>query len=80
MEPILKLQRKWSVVNMTPDCQVKGRPLALHTNIRLGLKGLPGTNTLAYYKHLKNSYKKFYNIGPCLHQEKPSLLTEAYPA
>jgi hypothetical protein len=25
---------------------------ALLTNIRLGWKGLPGTNTLAYYKHL----------------------------
>ncbi len=26
--------------------------VALPTNIRLGLKGLPGLNTLAYYKHL----------------------------
>jgi hypothetical protein len=24
--------------------------MALHPNIRLGLKGLAGTNTLAYYK------------------------------
>jgi hypothetical protein len=28
-----------------------GRLLALTTNIRLGLKGLLGTNTLAYYEH-----------------------------
>jgi hypothetical protein len=26
-------------------------PLALPTNIRLGWKGLPGTNTLAYYEN-----------------------------
>ncbi len=29
-----------------------GEALALPANIGLGLKGLPGTNTLAYYKHL----------------------------
>jgi hypothetical protein len=29
-----------------------GRLLALPTNIRLGWKGLPGTNTLAYFKNL----------------------------
>jgi hypothetical protein len=28
-----------------------GRPLALPTNIRPGWKGLPGTNTLAYYEN-----------------------------
>jgi hypothetical protein len=27
------------------------RPLASPTNIRLGWKGLPGTNTLAYYEN-----------------------------
>ncbi len=35
-----------------------GRPLALPTNIRLGWKGLPGTNTVNYVR------KKFYIIGP----------------
>ncbi len=30
---------------------LKGRPLTLPTNIRLGLKGLPGTYTLAYYEN-----------------------------
>jgi len=29
-----------------------GQALALSENIRLGWKGLPGTNTLAYYKNL----------------------------
>jgi hypothetical protein len=28
-----------------------GKTLALSANIRLGWKGLPGTNTLAYYKN-----------------------------
>jgi hypothetical protein len=28
-----------------------GRLLVSHTKIKLGLKGLLGTNTLAYYKH-----------------------------
>jgi hypothetical protein len=30
---------------------LKGMPLALPTNIKLGKKGLPGTNTIAYYKN-----------------------------
>jgi hypothetical protein len=31
---------------------------------RLGQKGLPGTNTLAYSEHSQNyGYEKFYNIG-----------------
>jgi hypothetical protein len=29
-----------------------GKPLALSTNIRQGWKGLPGTNTHAYYEHV----------------------------
>ncbi len=35
-----------------------GRPLALPTNIRLGGRGLPGTNTVNY------SREKYYTIGP----------------
>jgi hypothetical protein len=31
----------------------EGRLLALPANIRLGWKGLPGINTLAYYKNLQ---------------------------
>jgi hypothetical protein len=40
----------------------KGRLLALSTNNRLGFKGLPGSNTLAYYENYGR--KKFYNVGP----------------
>jgi hypothetical protein len=32
-------------------CSTLGSLLALPTNIRLGWKGLPGTNALAYYKN-----------------------------
>jgi len=35
------------------DLKVKHLRDASLENIRLGLKGLPGTNTLAYYKHSK---------------------------
>jgi hypothetical protein len=46
---------------------LKGRPLALTTNIRLGWKGLPGTNTPAYYeKSVNYGCKKLYRIGPRL--------------
>ncbi len=39
--------------------------LALLVNIRLGWKGLPGTNTLAYNKNFVSyDRKKVYNIGP----------------
>jgi hypothetical protein len=38
----------------------------LLTNIRLGRKGIPGTNTLAYYElSLNYGHKMFHNIGPC---------------
>jgi hypothetical protein len=42
---------------------------ALPSNIRLGWKGLPWTNALAYYEHSKLRRKKFYNIEPRL--ERP---------
>jgi len=35
-----------------------GRPLTLPANIRLGWKGLPGTNTLAYNENLNYDRKK----------------------
>jgi len=42
---------------------VCGYAPALPANIRLGWKGLPGTNSLDY--HEKNyDHKKFYNNGP----------------
>jgi hypothetical protein len=34
-------------------CSTLGRLLTLIANIRLGWNGVPGKNTLAYYKHLK---------------------------
>ncbi len=37
----------------------KGRLLALHTNNRLGWRGLPGTNTLAYYVGGLDKFKTF---------------------
>jgi hypothetical protein len=33
------------------------KPLDLLTNIRLGWKGLPGTNTLAYFPHRRQRKK-----------------------
>ncbi len=43
----------------------KGRLLASPTNIRLGWKGLPGTNALAYYeKALLTAIKSFITLGP----------------
>jgi len=38
--------------------------LALPTNTRLGWKGLPGTNTLAYYKSVNYGRNKFYDTAP----------------
>jgi hypothetical protein len=35
-----------------------GRLLALSTNIKLGWKGLPCTNTIACYAHLKVAFVK----------------------
>jgi hypothetical protein len=39
---------------------LKVRLLALHTNNRLGWKGLPGTNTLASYEILLITAVKFF--------------------
>jgi hypothetical protein len=36
-----------------------GRLLALSADIRLGRKGLPETNSLAYYKHSSITAKRF---------------------
>jgi hypothetical protein len=38
--------------------------MALPTNNRMGWKGLPETNTPAYYKKIVYWHKEFYNIGP----------------
>jgi hypothetical protein len=39
-----------------------GQAPTLPANIRLGWKGLPGTNTLAYYENYGR--KMFYSTGP----------------
>jgi hypothetical protein len=42
-----------------------GKLLALHTNIRKGWKGLPRTNTLAYYENLEiEEEKSFITLAP----------------
>ena len=39
--------------------------LILLANIRLGIKGLPGKNTLAYYEHLSvTAVKCFVTLAP----------------
>jgi hypothetical protein len=43
---------------------LQGSLLGLPTNKRLGWKGLPWTNTLAFSKIRKLLIKKLYNIGP----------------
>ncbi len=44
---------------------LKGRPLGLPTNIRLGWNGFPGTNALTYYeKSYLTAVKNCYKIDP----------------
>jgi hypothetical protein len=52
-------------LNGAPERYITGVSKALPTNIRLGWKGMPRTNTLAYYKNSQiTTVKMFYNIGP----------------
>jgi hypothetical protein len=51
-----------------------GRLLALSANIILGRKGLPWTNTLAYYEHSKiTAVKSFITFAPGHRNKKCSL-------
>ncbi len=51
-----------------------GRLLALPANIRLGRKGLPGTNTLAYLAQLVNYNCNFlYKSCPLLYHLQPDI-------
>jgi hypothetical protein len=53
-----------SKVKCLSGAPLKGKLLALTTNIRLGWKGLPGTNALAYYKKLYlMSVKSFITLA-----------------
>ncbi len=57
-----------------------GRLLASPTNIRLGWKGLPGTNTLAYYENLQiMAVKSFILRAPGLRLTNLSLTYFAIP-
>jgi len=47
------------------------RLLASPTNIRLGWKSIPGTNTLAYYENLQNYGCKFFMVQAPAHYENP---------
>ncbi len=52
-------------VGKATSAPVRGRLLALPTNVGVGKKGVPRTKTLAYWNHLKvMSVKSFYKIGP----------------
>jgi hypothetical protein len=46
------------------DAPLQRRLLDLPTNIRLGWKGLPETNTLAYYKKFENYGQKVLKHWP----------------
>jgi hypothetical protein len=52
-------------VNPLSGALLYGRLLASPANIKLGWKGLQGTNALAYSVNYRQ--KKFYNIGPWIH-------------
>ncbi len=49
--PIFAIKPEPSRVRHISGDPLYDRLLALPTNIRLGWKGLPGTNTLAYYEN-----------------------------
>ncbi len=54
--------------NLT-DIPLLGRLLALPTNNRLSWKGLPGTNTLAYYKNARlTAVNRFITLAPDMQQ------------
>jgi hypothetical protein len=53
-----------SLINRLKDAPLQGRPLALPENIRLGWRGLPGTNTSLLRKSVNYGRKKFYNTVP----------------
>ena len=50
-------------MNHLSDAPLKGRLLASPTNIRLGWKGLLGTNTLAYDKNTYITAVKSFKVG-----------------
>ncbi len=53
-----------TLVKHLSGARLKGRLLASPRNIRLGWKGLPRTNTLAYYESVNYSRKFFKALAP----------------
>jgi hypothetical protein len=52
---------------------------ALLRNIRLGCKGLPGANTLAYYKHLQiSNVGSFITLGTDYMETNHSTFAKVY--
>jgi hypothetical protein len=59
----LQVRQEPTKVKHLSGAPLWGRRLALHTNNRIGWKGLPGANTLAYYANLKfTSVKSFITL------------------
>jgi len=52
-------------VSQVEGAPLLGRPLALLTNCRLGLTGLPDTNTSFLQTFVNCRRKRFYNIWTC---------------
>ncbi len=62
---ILWVRLESTRVKQLPGAPLLGRLLASPTNVRLGWKGLPRTNTLAYYKNLTiTAVKSFIVLAP----------------
>jgi hypothetical protein len=61
-------------VKQLSGAPLKGMLLASPTNIRLGWKGLPGTNTLAYYENpLIMTVKSFIVQAPRVVNKAPNI-------
>jgi hypothetical protein len=58
-------RRNKKILGSLSGAPLWGGLLALPANIRLGWRGLPGTNTLAHYeKNVNYGCKKFYSTSP----------------
>jgi hypothetical protein len=54
----------WKVGAYSIEAHFRYSHIALSTNIRLGWKGLPGTNTLAFHEHSQiTDVKVFVTLG-----------------
>jgi hypothetical protein len=53
----------YTFMKLNTKTKVTDKKVSLPENIRLGWKGLPGTNTVAYYNHSFVIGAKSFNIG-----------------